>query len=190
MQQWQQWMRQGRHAWDQGRWQQAQWHYEQAFADVWPIWQQATLLPQTWSNDMDELCLPTHCMVVTIRNLAHTLEQQGQSATARQLIQHTQQWLHCALQQPHLPAVLIAALWQQQTELCQHWHSMLNAEPSAPQQHNMADTSSSNNKTIKSLRHAYFLHDQANQHLCKGSASHNHDKHNITARIFRTIVAA
>lgn len=205
MQQWQQWMQQGRHAWDQKCWQRAQWCYEQAFADVWPIWQHATLLPQTWSNDMDELCLPTHCMVVTIRNLAHTLQQQHDISAARQLIQHTQQWLHCALQQPHLPDVVMAALWQQQTELCQHWHSLHSPLRSTPYIQGIADTDVENIASIHSFADphlpqlsanlstdilaAHIMHQTMHQTM-QQAMQQAKPQQNITARIFRITVAA
>lgn len=120
MQQWQHWMRQGQQAYQQADWQQAIHCYDAALADVWPIWWHSTFVCHTPGAApalaTDEICLPTCCLGVTVRNLAWCYRASAQPALATALLRQTQRWLLTALEQP-LPGVLQAALLQQQADL-------------------------------------------------------------------------
>lgn len=132
MKNWQHWMQQGNHAWGKQELAQARACYEQALSDVWPIWHQSTLIPLRWSNDEDELCLPTCCLVVTLRNLACCFENDGQTHKARAILKQTQLWLHTALQQPNLPTPLIASLLIQQSNLAEHLAALTHRHALSP----------------------------------------------------------
>lgn len=120
MQQWQRWMRAGQQAYHQADWQQAIQCYDAALADVWPIWWHSTFVccqaDPTAISGNEDLCLPTCCLVVTVRNLAWCYRASAQPALATELLRQTQRWLISALEQ-QLPAALEAALLQQQADL-------------------------------------------------------------------------
>ncbi len=130
MQIWQHWMSAGNQAYFAADWPEAQHCYLQALEDVWPVWLQSTrlhaalhgqsqLLLQAQSQHLseEELCLPTCCMVVTVRNLACCYRSSGQSARSRALLRQSLHWLICALEQHNLPAVLQTALLSQQADV-------------------------------------------------------------------------
>lgn len=122
MQIWQYWMELGNQAYFNQDWPQAQHFYQQAMQDVWPVWLESTLGAAADSGALhqlcdDELCLPSCCLVVTVRNLANCYRAAGQSARSRALLKQTQRWFCCALQQPKLPAALYASLLNLQADL-------------------------------------------------------------------------
>lgn len=122
MQIWQHWMERGNAAYAQHQWTDALHCYQHALDDVWPVWLQSTLGPAASNGTLaqlsaDELCLPTCCFVVTVRNLACCYRAANQPGRGRALLKQTQRWLCCALQQPQLPATLCAALLCQQADV-------------------------------------------------------------------------
>ena len=122
MQIWQHWMELGNQAYFAEHWSQAQHCYQQAMQDVWPVWLESTLGAAAGSDALarlndDELCLPSCCLVVAVRNLANCYRAAGQPGRSRALLKQTQRWLCCALQQSHLPAALYASLLNLQADL-------------------------------------------------------------------------
>jgi hypothetical protein len=122
MQIWQHWMELGNQAYFAENWPQAQHCYQQAMQDVWPVWLESTLGAAAESGALqslsdEELCLPSCCLVVTVRNLASCYRAARQLGRSRALLKQTQRWLCCALQQPKLPEVLYASLLNLQADL-------------------------------------------------------------------------
>lgn len=122
MQIWQHWMELGNQAYFAEHWSQAQHCYQQAMQDVWPVWLESTLGAAAGSGALqclndDELCLPSCCLVVAVRNLANCYRAAGQPGRSRALLKQTQRWFCCALQQSHLPAALYASLLSLQADL-------------------------------------------------------------------------
>ncbi len=119
---WQHWMELGNQAYFCQNWRQAQHCYQQAMQDVWPVWLESTLGAAAGSGALqrlsdDELCLPSCCLVVTVRNLANCYLAAHLPGRSRALLKQTQRWFCCALQQPQLPAVLHASLLNLQADL-------------------------------------------------------------------------
>jgi hypothetical protein len=112
----------GNQAYFADNWPEAQHCYQQAMQDVWPVWLESTLGAAAESGALqslneDELCLPSCCLVVAVRNLANCYRAAGQPSRSRALLKQTQRWLCCALQQSHLPAALYASLLSLQADL-------------------------------------------------------------------------
>ena len=122
MQIWQHWMELGNQAYFADNWPEAQHCYQQAMQDVWPVWLESTLGAAAESGALqrlsdDELCLPSCCLVVAVRNLANSYRAAGQPGRSRALLKQTQRWFCCALHQPKLPAALYASLLKLQADL-------------------------------------------------------------------------
>jgi hypothetical protein len=122
MQIWQYWMELGNQAYFTQDWPQAQHCYQQALADVWPVWLESTLGAAAEAGTLqqlpdNELCLPSCCLAVTVRNLANCHRAAGQPGRSRALLKQTQRWFCCALQQAKLPASLYASLLNLQADL-------------------------------------------------------------------------
>jgi hypothetical protein len=102
MQQWQHWITLGNQAFSLHQQQLAQQYYQQALADVWPV----------WYHNTDEAVLPTHCLAVTLLNLAESYASQQRWRRCRRTLKQGLYWFEqmlegCDSEHPATVAVLM-----------------------------------------------------------------------------------
>lgn len=98
MEQWQHWMAQGNQAFNRQQQPLAQQYYRRALADVWPIWYHCAFVDCPAVLNADEAALPTHCLTVTLLNLAESYASQRRWRRSRRTLQQGIYWFHRMLQ--------------------------------------------------------------------------------------------
>ena len=111
---WQHWITLGNQAFSRHQQQLAQQYYRQALADVWPVWYHCAFVECPSELNADEAALPTHCLAVTLLNLAECYASQQRWRRCRRTLQQGLYWFSQMLQQgvTEHPAVLAVLMHQ------------------------------------------------------------------------------
>jgi hypothetical protein len=112
MQQWQHWITLGNQAFSLHQQQLAQQYYQQALADVWPVWYHCAFVECPVELNTDEAALPTHCLAVTLLNLAESYASQQRWRRCRRTLKQGLYWFEqmlegCDSEHPATVAVLM-----------------------------------------------------------------------------------
>lgn len=92
MQQWQHWITLGNQAFSLHQQQLAQQYYQQALADVWPVWYHCAFVECPPELNTEEAALPTHCLAVTLLNLAECYANQQRWRRCRRTLKQGLYW--------------------------------------------------------------------------------------------------
>lgn len=92
MQQWQHWIMLGNQAFSMHQQQLAQQYYQQALTDVWPVWYHCAFVECPIELSSDEAALPTHCLAVTLLNLAESYASQQRWRRCRRTLKQGLYW--------------------------------------------------------------------------------------------------
>ena len=98
MQQWQYWITLGNQAFSRHQQQLAQQYYQQALADVWPVWYHCAFVCCPPELSREEASLPTFCLSISIQNLAETYAQQQRWRRCQTTLRHGLNWFEQMLQ--------------------------------------------------------------------------------------------
>lgn len=134
MQQWQHWITLGNQAFSLHQQQLAQQYYQQALADVWPVWYHCVFVECPAELSTDEAALPTHCLAVTLLNLAESYASQQRWRRCRRTLKQGLYWFEQMLQQSAIehPATLAVLMHQSKlllvSQLMEQRHLLALAE--------------------------------------------------------------
>ena len=112
MQQWQHLISLGNQAFSLHQPQLAQQYYQQALADVWPVWYHCAFVECPAGLNTEEAALPTHCLAVTLLNLAECYASQQRWRRCRRTLKQGLYWFAqmldgCDSEHPATVAVLM-----------------------------------------------------------------------------------
>jgi hypothetical protein len=90
----------------------AQQYYQQALADVWPVWYHCAFVECPAGLNTEEAALPTHCLAVTLLNLAECYASQQRWRRCRRTLKQGLYWFAqmlagCDSEHPATVAVLM-----------------------------------------------------------------------------------
>lgn len=117
MQRWQHWITLGNQAFSMHQQQLAQQYYQQALADVWPVWYHCAFVECPAGLDTDEVALPTHCLAVTLLNLAESFASQQRWRRCRRTLQQGLYWFEQMLEECHQAHPATAAVLMHLSQL-------------------------------------------------------------------------
>lgn len=112
MQQWQYWITLGNQAFSRHQQQLAQQYYQQALTDVWPVWYRCAFVECPAELTAEEAALPTHCLAVTLLNMAESYASQQRWRRCRRTLKQGLYWFNqmlagCNNEHPATVAVLM-----------------------------------------------------------------------------------